>query len=68
MEGLGEYAMVKGNPALRATNWSGEHVFPMVIRILSSHSDVRAPIISGMVKIRALGKSSSSNYTSSMHG
>jgi len=29
----------------------------LVNRILPSHSDVRAPIISGIVKIRALGKS-----------
>jgi len=29
----------------------------MVNKILSSHSGVRAPIISGIVKIRALGKS-----------
>ena len=56
MEGLGEYATVQGNPALRATNWSGERIFSMVNRILSSHSDVRAPIISGIVKIRALGE------------
>jgi len=57
MEGLGEYAMVQGSPALRATNWSGERIFLMANRILSSHSDFRAPIISGIVKIRALGKS-----------
>jgi len=53
MEGLGEYAPVQGNPALRATNQSGECIFLMVNRILSSQSDVRAPIISGIVKIRA---------------
>jgi len=56
MEGLGEYATVQGNPALRATNWSGEYISLMVNRILSNHSDIRAPIISGIVKIRALGK------------
>jgi len=56
MEGLGQYAMVQGNPALRATNQSGERIFLIINRILSSHSDVRAPIISGIVKIRALGK------------
>jgi len=55
------------NPALRATNRSGEHIFLMVNRILSSHSDVRAPMISGIVKIRALGKASSSNCTTIMH-
>jgi len=27
MEGLGEYATVQGNPALRATNQSGECIF-----------------------------------------
>jgi len=47
MEGL-------GNPALRATNQYGECIFSIVNRILSSHSDFRAPIISGIVKIRAL--------------
>jgi len=57
IEGLGENAMVQGNTALRATNWSGECIFLMVSRILSSHSNVRAPIISGIVKIRALGES-----------
>jgi len=57
MEGLCEYATVQGNPALRANNQSGECIFPMVNRILSSYGDVRAPIISGIVKIRALGKS-----------
>jgi len=57
MEGLGEYATVQGNPALRATNQSGERILVTVNRILSSHSDSRAPIISGIVKIRDLGES-----------
>jgi len=57
MEGLGEYVMAQGNPVLRATNQSRECVFLMVNRILSSHSDIRAPIISVIVTIRALGKS-----------
>jgi len=57
MEGLGEYATVQGNRVLRATNQSGERIFSIVNRILSSHSDVRVPIISGIVKIRALGES-----------
>jgi len=57
MEGLGEYATIQGNPALRATKWSGEIIFLMVNRILSSHSDFRVPLISGIVKIRALGES-----------
>jgi len=64
MEGLGEYAIVQGNPALRATNWSGELIFSMANRILSSHSDVRAPIISGTVKIRALCES----FFKQLHG
>jgi len=34
-----------------------KYIFLMVNRILSSHSDVRAPIISGIVEIRALGES-----------
>jgi len=34
MEGLGEYATVQGNPALRATNRFGECIFLMVDRIL----------------------------------
>jgi len=57
MEQLGKYAMFKGNPALRATNQYGECIFLMVNRILSSHSDIRAPIISGIVKMRAVGES-----------
>ncbi len=41
---------------MMATNRSGERIFSTVNRVLSSHGEVRAPIIAGIVKIRALGE------------
>jgi hypothetical protein len=42
----------------------GNAFFSMVNRILSSHSDIRVAIISGIIKIRTLGES---NYRNSVH-
>jgi hypothetical protein len=52
----GVYSVTQGNPAMMATNRSGERIFSTVNRVLSSHGEVRAPIIAGIVKIRALGE------------
>jgi len=48
-----EYYNIQENHAMKATNQSGECIFSTLNRVLSSHPNVRAPIISGM---KALGE------------
>jgi len=52
----GEYYNIQENRAMKATNRSGERIFSTLNRVLSSHPNVRAPIISGIIKIKALGE------------
>jgi len=52
----GEYYNIQENHAMKATNQSGECIFSTLNRVLSSHPNVRAPIINGIIKIKALGE------------
>jgi len=52
----GKYYNIQENRATKETNQSGKHIFSTLNRVLSSHPNVRAPIISGIIKIKALGE------------
>jgi len=49
-----KYYNIQENHAMKATNQSGKLIFSTLNRVLSSHPNVRAPIISGIIK--ALGE------------
>jgi len=52
----GKYYNIQENCAMKATNQSGKHIFSTLNRVLSSHPNVRAPIISGIIKIKVLSE------------